>query len=318
LKGKIIQLTSKFDPDKDYGIHIRKQIRFVLELLEPNTEYVLADLIKKHNSIISKNGSIENTGHVFKQVVKIGKFIKILEEIQVEPITFEEFCKISTIKYMRKQLKATNFRNESAKTKHSGGGSRHLYSLSLWHFSNWLHDKSITVKQVIPIGVDLQKVVSNTIVLDTVDSLLDLYRNSANQGPEFPQMIKMYLMDDIHKKKSAKYMKNIKCAISAYFKLNDSEIKFSFNENVDRDDSVTLADGTKSDSFVPTMSLSDLAALLRKGKPSVVEEATVLAKFHSGTDNSTFSDRFNFEAWPHLVKFFGTEEYTKWDLDLCQ
>ncbi|MBA4718487.1 MAG: hypothetical protein HRO68_05120 [Nitrosopumilus sp.] len=93
---------------------------------------------------------------------------------------------------------------------------------------------------------------SNTIVLDTVDSLLDLYQNSANQGPEFAQMIKMYLMDDIHKKKSAKYMNNIKCSISAYFKLNDSEIKFSFNENVDRDDSVTLADGTKSDSFVPT------------------------------------------------------------------
>ncbi|MBA4718486.1 MAG: hypothetical protein HRO68_05115 [Nitrosopumilus sp.] len=63
--------------------------------------------------------------------------------------------------------------------------------------------------------------------------------------------------------------------------------------------------------------MSDLAELLRKGKPSVVEEATVLTKFHSGTDNSTFSDRFNFEAWPHLVKFFGTEEYHKWDLNLC-
>ncbi|MBA4718488.1 MAG: hypothetical protein HRO68_05125 [Nitrosopumilus sp.] len=96
MKGKIIQLTSKFDPDKDYGIHIRKQIRFVLKLLEPNIEYVLAELIKKYNLTISRNGNIENTRNVFKHVVNTGKSIKILEEIQVEPITFEEFCKIPT------------------------------------------------------------------------------------------------------------------------------------------------------------------------------------------------------------------------------
>ncbi len=317
MRGKIIKINSKFESEKNYGIHIRKQIKFVLELLKPDIEYVLADLIKKYNPLISKNKNISNTRDVFKHVVRIGKKINILEEINVEPITFVIFCNLPTVSYMRKQLGITNYRNESAKTKHTGGGSRRSYSLSLWHFSNWLHDRPITIKQVIPMGLDLQKIVTNTVVMDTVETFLDLYRNSANQGPEFAQMIKLYLMDDIHKNKSIKYMNNIKCAISAYFRLNDSEIKYSFNETIGRDDAVTLEDGSKSDNFIPTMSLSDLADILRKGKPSVVEESVILAKFHSGTDNSTFCDRFNFEAWQYIVKYFGTEDYHKWDLDLC-
>ena len=43
----------------------------------------------------------------------------------------------------------------------------------------------------------------------------------------------------------------------------------------------------------------------------------MICKFHRGLDTSTLVDRFNFQAWEQLVKYIGTEIYTKWDLDKC-
>lgn len=63
--------------------------------------------------------------------------------------------------------------------------------------------------------------------------------------------------------------------------------------------------------------VEDLMQLLTPGKPTVVEKAVVLCKFHAGLDNSTFTDRFNFKAFPQLVKWFGTDKHDMWDLEKC-
>jgi hypothetical protein len=65
------------------------------------------------------------------------------------------------------------------------------------------------------------------------------------------------------------------------------------------------------------MTLEDILKMLTVGKPSIMEKAVVLCKFHRGLDNSTFADRFNFETWPQLVEWFGTEEYQRWDAEKC-
>jgi len=107
-------------------------------------------------------------------------------------------------------------------------------------------------------------------------------------------------------------MDNISSSIKAYFAKNETPISISFNASIDHDDiSETLSD-TPS-----TLSLQDLMELLTTGKPSIVEKAVVLCKFHSGLDNSTFADRFNFEAFPQLVKWFGTDKHNEWDLEKC-
>lgn len=313
MKGKTIEILEDFDPDKNYKIHIRKQIALVLSKLEKSKHYKLSELIEKYDGIVTKKKNTGSTRDVFKQALKIGKEIGIIKELIAEPISFENFCELDTISYMRRQLKQTKFKNPQAKTKHSGGGTRRSYSLALWHFSNWLNDKSISIPKVIPIGDNLQKIKTVTINLDTVEDLLKAYQETNSKGAETIRIIKEYLMDsDQHSHKSKGYMGNILCGIKAYFEKNESPIIISFNPSIDHEDiSEILSDSMSS------LSLHDLMELLTTGKPSIIEKGVVLCKFHAGLDNSTFADRFNFEAYPQLVKWFGTDKYEEWDLEKC-
>lgn len=52
--GKTIEILEKFDPKKDYGIPIRKQVFTVLSDLEKGKQYRLFELIEKYDGIITK------------------------------------------------------------------------------------------------------------------------------------------------------------------------------------------------------------------------------------------------------------------------
>ena len=43
----------------------------------------------------------------------------------------------------------------------------------------------------------------------------------------------------------------------------------------------------------------------------------LLIKLQSGMDSSTLADRFNYEGYSQIVKYFKTEDYTMWNLELC-
>jgi len=313
MKGKTIEILENYDPNKKYNIHVRKQIVSVLSKLEKNKQYKLVELIKQYDGIVTKKKNIETTRDVFKHALKVGKQIGIIREVVDASISFENFCELDTVSYMRRQLKQTKFKNPQAKTKHSGGGTRRSYSLALWHFNNWLHGKSVPVRKIIPVGKNLQKIETVKVTFDTVEDLLKAYQETTNKGAETIRIIKEYLMDsEQHSHKSKGYMGNILSGIKAYFEKNESPITISFNLSVDHEDIAEMLDGKTG-----SLSLQDLMELLTTGKPSIVEKGVVICKFHAGLDNSTFADRFNFEAFPQLVKWFGTDKYDEWDLEKC-
>jgi len=131
-----------------------------------------------------------------------------------------------------------------------------------------------------------------------------------NADSDFIRIIKMFLMDDMHKKCSAKYMVNKHCAILSYFEKNNSPIKFKYspyNNHADYSEENENA----------TVSLDDVHKIIVQGKASPLEKVVVLCKFHRGLDSSTFADRFNFQAWEQLVKWFGMTDYENWDLSKC-
>jgi len=166
MKGKIIQITSNYDPEKDYQIHIRSQIIKVLKKLEKGREYKLADLIQRYDGVVTRKKNLSTTRDVFKQAMNIGKQIGMIKEIIKEPISFQNFCQLDSVSYMRKQLSQTKFKNPEAKTKHTGGGTRRSYSANLWQFNNWLHGKSIIVQKVTSVGNNLQKIENITVPFD--------------------------------------------------------------------------------------------------------------------------------------------------------
>lgn len=312
-QGKTIEILENFDPKKDYGIPIRKQVFTVLSELEKGKQYRLVELIEKYDGIITKKKNLQSTRQVFKHMMKIGKEIGIIKEVVDYAISFENFCQLDTVSYMRRQLKETKFKNPEAKTKHSGGGTRKAYSITLWHFNNWLHGKTITVSKIIPVGENLQRIEQVEIKLDTVEDLLKAYQESSNKGIEIIRCIKEYLMDSHqHSHKSKHYMENIIYSIRAYFDKNESPIYISFNSSIDHENISEMIDDA-----VSTLSLNDLMELLTTGKPSIVEKGVVICKFQGGMDNSTFADRFNFEAFPQLIKYFGSDQHDSWDLEKC-
>ena len=157
-QGKTIQIIEKFDPKKDYHIPIRKQVITILSELEKGQQYRLVELVEKYDGVITKNKNLNSTRQVFKHMMKIGKEIGVIKEVVDYAISFVNFCELDTVSYMRRQLKQTKFKNPEAKTKHSGGGTRRSYSLTLWHFNNWLHGKTITISKIIPVDENLQKI----------------------------------------------------------------------------------------------------------------------------------------------------------------
>ncbi len=312
MKGKIIQILKSYDSQKDYGIPIQgRMVKIILSELESGKQYLLNDLVLKYNKKFNHK-NLENTRGVFKNVMKKGKEIGIIKEVQVEPITFDNFCKLESVDYMRSQLKETKTKHAGSTIKHTGGGTRRAYSTVCWHFNNWIHGKKITTNQIIPTGLNKYEIKKITKKLDTIEDLLEVRKLSAEKDPGIIKFIKKYLLDDIHSHKSKGYMVNIYCGINAYFGRNDYEVKFHFDASVTHSDPIESLNGEEL-----SLSLSDLQVILNHGRATLTDRATVLCKFHGGLDNITLTDRFNFEAWPQLVKWFGDEDHNKWDLKKC-
>jgi len=143
-----------------------------------------------------------------------------------------------------------------------------------------------------------------------IGGFFKLYVESHNSEQEFVKLIKHYLLDPGNKEKRASTIDLEQSAIKAYFEKNDSPIHFQFN-------SKATHKVTDEDDDQPSLTLDDLLKMLTTGRPTVTQKAMILCKFHRGLDTSTFVDRFNFQSWPQLVDWFGTEEYRKWDLDKC-
>ena len=313
MKGKIIQILKKYDPKKDYKVPIQgRMAKTILSELESGKKYLLNDLVVQYNKRFNHK-NMENTRGVFKNVMKKGKEIGMIKEVQVEPITFDEFCKLETVQYMRSQLKETKTKHAGSTIKHTGGGTRRSYSLVCWHFNNWLYGKKITTSQAIPTGLNKYEIKKITKKLNTIEDLLEVRKLATEKDPGIVKFIKKYLLDDIHSHKSRGYMVNIYCGINAYFTKNDYEIKFSFDASVSHSDPAESLNGEEL-----KLSLSDLQVILNHGRATLTDRATILCKFHGGLDNITLTDRFNFEAWPQLVRWFdGEENHNKWDLKKC-
>lgn len=313
--GKILEVVKSFNPKKNYGFKIRRQVAYVLDDLEKGKQYNLNDLVQHYHKDqnLTKGNKILSTRQIIKHVMRDGKKIGIIKEIDFHVMEYEDFCKLDTVAYMRRQLNEPKIKNEQSVTKHSAGGTRENYSRVNWNFNDFLHGKVLSIKKVVPVGENLQRVDTVNITLDTIEDLLQIHQETQGKSIDVIKMIKQYLMDSMHEHKSKVTMESIVYGIKAYFEKNESPIIFNFNVGVDHQ----AVSDMKEDNAISVLTLDDLVTLLTTGRPSVVEKAIVLCKFQAGLDNITFSDRFNFEAWPQLIKYFGTEDFENWDLTKC-
>lgn len=305
-------VQEEFDPTKDYGIIIRKQYAQCLATLKKDDKVNPHEFVKTNlNRFTSKPQPFVTNRYLVYHSFTLGKKIGILRPLtQTEKgysISFADFCKLESVSYFMSQLRTSRFKNLAPK---GIGSTAEAYTYRLWHFDQWIHGKEFEFTISEQDGKDVFRRIKSKVTLRGVEHLLELYKDPYKAESEFSKIIKGYLLDPIHKGKRQKTMKIDYVAIKSYFEKNDYPLNL-------RIDLKNLYRTTNGEDEQPSLSLEDVMKLLTVGRPTITQKAAFLCKLHRGLDNSTLIDRFNFQAWEQLIKYFEIDDYSKWDLKKC-
>jgi len=307
------QVIQEFNPEKQYPVHIRNQIANCLSLMKKNEQFRTYDFARKHQGKLSPKNKFDTAKFVVIHSLRVARKIGMIKQVNPNPnqLPFEEFCKLETVQNLKSQLRGSRYKHKESDGNRSLSGTQLSYLHHLYHFNNWLQNKEFSCNVTTQTGQNTFEIKRETIVLQNVEQLLKLYQKTTQNDIDFVRIIKQYLMDDFHKGKKPSSIDKPYYAILAYFNKNDYPIEFNWNSKI------VWGDAFDEEKNEKTLTLVDLLEMLTTGKPSVTEKAVVLCKFHRGLDNSTLTDRFNYEAWNQLVDWFGTIEYNNWDMKKC-
>ena len=305
------KILRKFNPEKDYGIKIRKQYGKCLSMLKVGQKINQKDFANEFGHEFTKKNTQKAREDAVYHAFVLGRKIGMLQELSAielgYAISYEDFIKLKTVARLMSQHKGSKLKNIESK---SHEGTRGAYARKLWKFNNWITNKEVTFTKIFQTSKDTFKQKIEKIKITGLEDFLHRYIQPLSQEREFVIVIKDYLLDPINKDQSDKTMKIVVNAIKSYFEKNEAPINFKYNVKVGH---VTTEDREGSVS----LNLDEVMQLLTVGNPTIVQKTALLCKFHRGLDTSTLIDRFNFEAWQQLVDYFGTDDYKKWNLNLC-
>ncbi len=218
-------------------------------------------------------------------------------------MSFDDFCKLESVKYWRQQLSGTNTKNIKGKSRH--GGTRDAYTYGLLGFHKWLLNKEFQF--VVPIQVDTNILQQHKTItqLAGIEHLLELSRKDYANKADFAHLIKKYLAEMLSVRKQST-TKIAMYSIRSFFRENESDITFQFKHRINRNE---------KKHHDQLFTIEDLWGILTVNDIQPIEKAVLLCKFQRGLDSSTLVDRFNFEVWECLLKHFRSENPESWNLN---
>ncbi len=292
------RVISKMDCKK-----ISKKLRSTILELNVGDEISVKSFFEKHKQALDFKNDRTARNRI-ANAFKIAHVENTIERIN-DPAAPEWFKKLDTVSFWQLQLRGSKFKNSDG-TKTSTTKTQYLFHL--WHFNKWILEKTFTINtlQAGSGGHFLQKTEARKF--RNVEEVLRILEQPFFDQKNVIRIIKQYLLDaSLHSHKKASYMAITKNAIVSYFEKNEYPLKIMFNPKVPYN----------TESEDQNMSLSDLMEFLTTGKPSILEKTVFLCKFQRGLDVSTLVDRFNYEAWEQVAKWFGSENHDSWDLEKC-
>ena len=310
MPTKHFEILDNFDPKKHNFDGITPRIENCLKLFKKG-DIISPKQFAESNILLLKTSStkLDAIRNTVDRSIQIAKELGIISLIQDKPISYADFCNLDTVQYFVSQLRGSKMKNLESNSIKDNTTKRH-YVQQIYHFNNWLHEKSFEFSTIKQIDIDTFKKTKQRIQLNGLEHFLELFQNSQNTDSEYIKVVKLYLMDNIHSKCSAKYMSVKHSAITSYFDRNDSPLKFKYNPFNNH------ADYTEENANA-TITLDEVYKLITQSGAVPLEKAVVLCRFHRGLDSSTFADRFNFQAWEQLTKWFGHSDFENWDLTKC-
>ena len=213
----------------------------------------------------------------------------------------ERVLGLDSVKFWCTQLNKSGHKNSKP-----GHGTKNAYLNHISKFDEWLPGRSFkSYKNVMLDGIVTRQAFTKSFA--NVEELME-YCNESDYGTKTAQRaIREYMTNQ---------EKGI-ITLSAY-SLAQSAIKSYFNTN---DIVLALPKPSKQRSEQAPdddpMTLEDFYRMLQNGKPSITMRTIALIKFQSGMDSSTLTDRFNYEGYSQIVKYFRTDDHMSWNLEMC-
>ena len=310
MTNRTYQVLEEYNPKKHHVKLRPSQLKCIGLLKKGDTFEPKHMIINNADYLASKSAKskLVASKHVVDETLKIARGLGIIQTFETVKMPFEDFCQLESIRYFSEQLKGT--KTKFLKDSGYDSSTKRNYLYRTWEFNEWLVGKTFEFKQTKHLSETTFETITENIALNGLEHFLELYKKSYNSDSDFIKVIKQFLNDEMNRKCSVGYMKMKRNAILSYFEKNECELKFKYDPHINHQD-------FSEESSNATLSLTDLYDMITSGGGSTIDKAVVLCKFHRGLDNSTFCDRFNFQAWDQLVEYFGTENYDNWDISLC-
>ena len=183
-------------------------------------------------------------------------------------------------------------------------GTRRTYADALGAFNAWLRGRRFPARRDSGLGGRM----AGSRAFQDVEDLLGFCMDSDDGVHAAKRAVREYLADLAASKHSLSTVMVRCAAIKSYFATHDIRIDVRVNKKRH-----AVHDVQES----PEMGLFDLYKMMTAGGMGVMLKAIMMVKFQAGLDASTFADRFNFEGYPQIVKYFGIEDHESWDLGRC-
>ena len=197
------------------------------------------------------------------------------------------------------QFWCTQFEEPGYKHTAPQHNTRTSYLGSLSKFDNWLRGRAFpSYDDAAPDG---------TISFENVEMLIKHCEKPAN-GPRIAQRVmREYAAALQAGGASAGVQVATRSAIKSYFTVHDIALALSKSKKKRAEHAPDNAQ----------MSLEDFYKMLQNGRPSIMMRTIMLIKLQSGMDSATFTDRFNYEGYGQIVKYFNTDNCGSWNLSMC-
>ncbi|MCE2506290.1 MAG: hypothetical protein J4F36_07465 [Nitrosopumilaceae archaeon] len=295
------------DIDSSHTRRITEQCKKVLSSLNKGETFEARKFVKERVPNFTKSVNARNMANMGYRYLRDDKKLGMLQEKikEEKSISFENFIKLDSVEYWISQLSSTKFKNLKCNTILHGTQATHGYHL--WAFNEWLHNKIFRCRAIKQLKDNTFSMKEEDISFDTVQDMLELYKMPNSNRSDFIKIIKKYLLDPTNQNHKAGYITSKHAAILSYFRENNYPIEFKFN-------SKNKFDTTNNQDEI-TFTIDDFVNLITLGSATITEKAVMLSKLHRGLDASTLAENFNFEAWKQMVKHFGTEDHTKWNIE---
>ena len=215
---------------------------------------------------------------------------------------YERVLSMNSVKFWSTQLNESGHKNTT--TNHS---TRQLYLHKITNLDYWLPGKTFqSHKTVMNDGQIKHQPITKSFA--NVEELLQYCTESDHGIKTAQRIIREYLTSPQISKMSDSMYATTRSAIKSYFSVNDQVL------NLPRNRKKRAGQTASGDSF---MTLEDFYKMMRNGKTSIVMRTVMLIKLQSGMDSSTFADRFNYEGYSQITKYFKTDDHKLWNLEMC-